>query len=68
MLDEEGNEIELKDEDDDLDVIYTDDRAVGVATEQDYENSGFRTGDNGTEDDDVTGYASEEAEADDYEE
>ena len=68
VLDEEGNEIELKDEDDDLDVIYTDDRAVGVATEQDYENSGFRTGDNGTEDDDVTGYASEEADADDDEE
>ena len=63
VLDEEGNEIELKDEDDDLDVIYTDDRAVNIASEQEYESSGFRTGDNGEENDDVTSEASDEDDA-----
>ena len=68
VLDEEGNEIELKDDDDEIDTLYTDDRAVNIASESEYEASGFRTGDNGTENDDVTSLASEEAADDEDEE
>ncbi len=54
VLDEEGNEIELKDDDDDMDVIYTDERSVNVANESEFQASGYRTGDNGAEDEDTT--------------
>ena len=68
VLDDQGQEIELKDEDDDIDTLYTDDRAVNIASESEYEASGFRTGENGTENDDVTSFASEEAADDEDEE
>ena len=68
MLDELGNEIELKEEDDDEDIVYTDDSELVVDADQVLE-SGFNIDADGPEDImDVFDDAEEDPDVDAYEE
>ena len=53
VLDENGNEIELKDEDDDDDVVYSAEDEVYVTNEQEVFDSGYSLDEDGSNDDDI---------------
>ena len=64
VLDENGNEIELKDEDDDDDVVYSAEDEVYVTNEQEVFDSGYSLDEDGSNEDDIMEVFSELTESD----